>query len=95
MHEKRSVDPENMGDDILRIFKTQQGLKFKKHSLMLNSALKRQMVEPDFGVEFELCTSCFLERSRSAECAFCYDKYSFKASKKVVNPTKYWYSRAG
>jgi hypothetical protein len=67
-------------------------LKFKKPSI--NSNLKRHL-DSEFETEFELCMSCFIEKSRSAECAFCYEKYSFKASKKVVNPTKYWYSRAG
>jgi hypothetical protein len=79
-------------DEILRIFKTNQGFKFKKP--WINSNLKRYL-DAELESEFEVCTSCFLEKNRSSACAFCYEKYSFKASKKIVNPTKYWYSRAG
>ena len=87
-----SFDKKNYDiDDIWRVLKTKNGFKL---SNLNNGGFKRQL-DSTLESELEFCSDCFFKHSRTAECMFCHQKYSFKTSKRVKPSSKYWYSRAG
>ena len=77
-----------------------KGIEFQNawHMMKNNPDLKlasRRQDESSLEDELEFCSECFFRSTRNLECTFCFNKYMFKASKRVKPSSKYWYSRAG